>query len=342
MIISVETPQPGKALWLGSLAEERPDLVKDWAQDLNGDVNPESVSAGSTFIAAWRCERGCKECGRPHEWHASVKHRCLDGTGCPICMGNRVCPCQSLAAKHKALIEDWDYEANKGSDPESVGCSSNIKAAWRCQQCGHRWSARVHSRVRKGSGCPSCARNNRMQARSKRGLLKIARPDIFAEIHPTKNAGGCVSSLTCGSNKKLWWLCKRQSGRPEGCLCEHAWKASVLDRCKKNYPSGCPYHSGRAVCVCNSIARLHPDLVDQYWCSELNEGLDAEATGAGSNEKVWWEHICVDGRMHRQQLRVYDVVRDFKRYSRLACRTCANKVTSAHFAKHYGRLIGRD
>ena len=46
MIISVETPQPGKALWLGSLAEERPDLVKDWAQDLNGDVNPEFCFGG--------------------------------------------------------------------------------------------------------------------------------------------------------------------------------------------------------------------------------------------------------------------------------------------------------
>ena len=46
-VIPAETLQPGKARWLGSLAEERPDLVKEWAQDLNGDVTPESVSAGS-------------------------------------------------------------------------------------------------------------------------------------------------------------------------------------------------------------------------------------------------------------------------------------------------------
>ena len=76
-------------MWLGSLAEERPDLVKEWAKDLNGDVTPESTPAGSNFIAAWRCERGCKDCGRTHEWHTVVKNRCLDGTGCPICAGNR-------------------------------------------------------------------------------------------------------------------------------------------------------------------------------------------------------------------------------------------------------------
>ena len=91
-----------------------------------------------------------------------------------------------------------------------------------------------------------------------------------------------------------------------------------------------------------SIAGLHPDLVDQYWCFEMNEGLDAEATGAWSAQKVWWEHLCVDGRMHRQQLRVNDVVRQFERYSRISCRTCAAKGISAHFAKHQGCLIDRD
>ena len=339
-MISAETPKPGKARWQGSLAVERPDLVEEWAQDKNGDVTPESVSAGSSFMAAWQCERGCKECGRPHEWRTTVSNRSAQNHGCPICAGDRVCPCRSLAATHKALMEDWDYEANKGLDPENMACQSNKLIAWRCQHCGHKWSAVVGNRVHKGSGCPPCAMENRVQ--SKRGLLKDERPDIFAEIHPTKNAGVDVSILTCGSGQELWWLCKRKDSSPEKCLCEHAWKASVLNRCKQKYPSGCPYHSGRAVCVCNSIARLHPDLVDQYWCSEMNEGLDAEAIGAGSHHKVWWEHICVDGHMHRQQLKVGNVVRQFKKLSRMTCRTCANRDTTAQYAKHRGQLIDRD
>ena len=341
-IIPAETPRPGKARWLGSLAEERPELVKEWAHDLNGDVTPESTPAGSSFIAAWRCERGCKDCGRAHEWHTGVKNRCLDGTGCPICAGNRVCPCQSLAAKHKGLMDEWDYEANKGLDPECVGCLSNMVVAWRCQQCGHRWSAQIGSRVCRGCGCPSCAREKR--GWSKRRLLKDERPDIFAEIHPTKNAGVDVSSLTCGSGQELWWLCNNTDGRPDGCQCEHAWKAKVCKRCQRKCPTGCPYHSGRAVCPCNSIARLHPDLVDGYWCFEINKGLDAEAIGAASDQRVWWVHLCVDGRIHRQQLRIYGVVRQFKKSGRLSCKACAGNSRSAAFAAHRNHpgLIGRD
>ena len=237
-------------------------------------------------------------------------------------------------------MDDWDHEANKNLDPESLACQSRMKVAWRCQQCGHRWSAGIHSRVRQGSGCPACARAKRKY--SNRGLLKDEHPDISAEIHPSRNADVNVSTLTCGSGQELWWLCMREDGRPEGCQCEHAWKASVRVRCKQNRPTGCPFHSGRAVCMCNSVAGLHPDLVDRYWCFEMHEGLDTGATGACSNQKVWWEHLCVDRRMHRQQLRVNDVVRQFERYSRISCRICANKEVSAHFAKHHGRVVDRD
>ena len=339
-IIPAETPRPGKAKWLGSLAKERPDLVKEWAQNLNGDVTPESTPAGSNFTAAWRCEKGCKDCGRAHEWHTGVADRCLRGTSCPICAGNRVCPCQSLAAKHKGLMDEWDCEANQGIDPESLACLSNMGVAWRCQQCGHTWSARINHRVHQRSGCPSCARENRVQ--SKRGLLKDERPDIFAEIHPSMNAGVNVSSLTCGSRQELWWLCTNNDGRPDGCQCEHAWKAKVCNRCQPKCPTGCPYHSGLAVCPCNSIAGLHPDLVDKYWCFEMNEGLDAEAIGAGSGQRVWWVHLCVDGRMHRQQLRINNVVCQFKKSSRISCRICANKERSAPYPKRHSRLIDRD
>ena len=193
--------------------------------------------------------------------------------------------------------------------------------------------------MRKGCGCPPCARENRVQ--SKRGLLKDERPDIFAEIHASRNAGVDVSSLTCGSNTELWWLCNNTDGRLDGCQCEHAWKARVHDRCRQKCPTGCPYHSGRAICRCNSIAGLHPDLIDKYWCFEMNKGLDPEDIGARSQQKVWWEHLCVDGRMHRQQQRTDSVVRQFKKHSRIPYRCCANKDISGHHAKDRGRLIDR-
>ena len=73
----------------GSLAEERPDLARQWVSKSNGTVIPESVLAGSNFKAAWRCGEGCEYCGKPHEWTARVKNRNLLDTGCPLCCGQK-------------------------------------------------------------------------------------------------------------------------------------------------------------------------------------------------------------------------------------------------------------
>ena len=74
----------------------------------------------------------------------------------------------------------------------------------------------------------------------------------------------------------------------------------------------------------------------------MNEGLDAEAIGAGSRQRVWWKHLCVDGHMHRQQLRVDSVVRQFMELSRIPCSACAVNSISAAYGKRRDRLIGRD
>ena len=297
-------------------------------------MTPQSVSIGSRFLAAWRCERGCKNCKKPHEWQATVRLRCLSGTNCPFCSRSLVCSCQSLAKIHSALLKQWDFEGNTGIDPNHLACTSRKLVSWRCKQHG-RWSAQVDSRVYNGSGCPICALSN--LGTSKRGLMKDECPDVYKEVHPSRNPGIDVSSLTCGSTQELVWLCTRGT-RPDGCKCEHAWKITVATRCKKRNPSGCPFCSRRATCLCISVATLYPGLM-QYWCAALNSDVDPEATGALSTKVVWWEHVCVDGRMHRQQKRVYQVVRNFVKTGRFPCKACAGKEFAAIHAEKYGRLI---
>ena len=296
------TKRPGKAAWRKSLAEERHDLAKQWVRELNGDVTPESVSAGSQFQAAWRCERGCEVCGKPHVWYARVGERCLAGSGCPVCSGNKVCSCQSLANKHPRLMLEWDYEANKGVKPKKLACKSQKRVSWRCQECGHKWEAQALSRVLQGTGCPKCAVLKREH--SKRGLLEDERPDIYEEVHPTLNAGINVSKLTCGSMRELVWLCsKNKESRPEGCKCKckHTWKARVCEHCHKTHPKSCPFCAGNIICLCKSIARLYPDFMP-FWDHVLNSRLDPEAVGAASCKKVWWQHVCVDGHMKQQNM----------------------------------------
>ena len=345
-VLGAGAQHPGKAQWHGSLAEERPDLVQQWIQERNGAVTPESVPAGSNFRAAWRCGKRCEHCRKPHEWHARVNDRCGAGTGCPVCSGLRVCHCQSVAELRPDLLNQWDYERNRGIDPETLGCSSHKKVSWVCKAHGH-WTASMTSRAVMGSACPICAQEERRgRSGPKRGLVKDEFPDVWRQIHPSRNGGIDFSNLTCGSHKSLVWLCQEnKESRPQGCKCEHAWEASVYDRCKKvlQRRSGCPFCSGRAVCECLSIAKLQPELM-QYWCSSLNAELDPKAIGLGSMKRMWWEHICVDGKLHRRHLMVNRVMRWFEKTGRCSCKDCAGNEKSVRYAKHHaqGRLVDRD
>ena len=38
-------------------------------------------------------------------------------------------------------------------------------------------------------------------------LLRLRFPKLFACLHPTKNVGIDLDTITCGSSKKLWWRC---------------------------------------------------------------------------------------------------------------------------------------
>ena len=60
----------------GSLAEERPELVAQWAR-IN-TLSPADISCGSHKKVWWVCEKG-------HTWESTVKNRALIGSGCPYC-----------------------------------------------------------------------------------------------------------------------------------------------------------------------------------------------------------------------------------------------------------------
>ena len=275
---------PNGSFLHGSLAEERPDLARQWNPDSNGSHNPNSVSAASGFVASWRCEKGCEHCGLPHEWRARVTHRSQLGTGCPFCSGRKTCKCQSLAARHPELMKQWDWDGNQDIDPYSVGCYSSKKVSWTCTEHG-QWDATPAMRANRKTGCPECARQRRSGPRPQRGLLRDELPDVYAELHPTKHSGIDSETLTCGSPRKVWWLCRSDGSRPEGCEHEHAWEAQVHSRCSKLRPAGCPFCSGERVCPCKSFAMLHPDLL-QYWDSNHAGALDPCWVGAQSNRKV--------------------------------------------------------
>lgn len=144
-----------------SLLFLRPAVAAEWDRERNGDLDPASISPGSKQRVWWRCGT----CG--HSWVGLVQNRAR-GHGCPKCGIRRraharsvVAYERSLAARYPALALELDSSQNPGLDPRQLGARSSQKVWWRCQNCGHYWSATVANRTRGGTGCPVCAHRRR-------------------------------------------------------------------------------------------------------------------------------------------------------------------------------------
>lgn len=84
------------------------------------------------------------------------------------------------------------------------------------------------------------------------------------------------SQLTLGSNKKVWWKCRKG----------HEWEATISNR---NNGRGCPYCSGNKVLKgYNDLKTLNPTLAEE-WNFEKNNGLTPTDVMPNSDKKVWWK-----------------------------------------------------
>lgn len=70
----------GRQAWSGwnDLATTHPDLAAEWASDLNGDLKPTEIMAGTKRRIWWRCQT------EGHVWIATGNNR-RSGQGCPTC-----------------------------------------------------------------------------------------------------------------------------------------------------------------------------------------------------------------------------------------------------------------
>ena len=220
-----------------SLAHVHPELVAELHPTRNGDLDPETVGAGSHRKPWWRCST----CG--HEWQASIANRTVRGSGCPSCglrrrveTRSRVEPVRSIATVRPDLAAELHPSRNGALDPLTVGISSGRTLWWSCGTCGHEWEAIVSNRAN-GTGCPTCWSRRRGATFSvvspERSLAQRA-PQVAQELHPTRNPDLDPSVLGARSSRKVWWLCG---------ACGHEWQARVADRTAGDR---CPNCSRRA------------------------------------------------------------------------------------------------
>ncbi len=248
------------------LATKRPEIAGEWHPTKNGGLAPSCVTCGSNKKVWWKCPA----CGSDYDAVVAARVR---GTGCPYCAGTKVKPgYNDLTTNCPALANEWHPTKNGDLTPSDVTCGSNRKVWWKCPTCGGDYEAVIANRTN-GTGCPYCTGH-----RVKAGFNDLATryPEVAREWHPTKNGDLTPSDVTCGTHKKIWWLCK------EG----HEWEASVAKRGPGG--RGCPYCSNKKILPgYNDMASMYPELAAE-WHPTKNDGLLPSDVTWGSNKKVWW------------------------------------------------------
>ena len=111
----------------------------------------------------------------------------------------------NLMGIHPDLMKEWDFEKNKGIDPQSLSESSKRIVSWRCSE-GHEWRAPVVSRVRK-MGCPICSRKLRMKCNN----LSATPAELCSEWKQEEVSSHELMVHPVGSTQNVWW--KAADGR---------------------------------------------------------------------------------------------------------------------------------
>ena len=277
----------------GSLADNYPEIAKEWHPTKNGNLTPNDIMAGSNIKIWWR-----GACG--HEWEAYVGNRTLKRSGCPYCSGFKVVTGDTdLQTRYPEIADDWNYEKNGNLKPTDVTASSNKRVWWKCKKCGHEWDTTVGNRTSLGRGCPICSkvlqsvtyRENRI---SKVGSLADTNPELAKEWHPIKNGLVTPENVSAGCSDKVWWLLPYDDPKT-GKHFDFEWEASIASR---SAGVGCPFLAGRCWSGFNDITVTHIGIM-KYWDNSRNT-IDPKTITKGSHNKVWW--ICNYGHSFKSDV----------------------------------------
>lgn len=232
-----------------SLLHFNPVLARDWHKEKNNGLLPSDVKPKSNKKVWWQCPKN-----ELHEWDAVISSRHL-GRGCPYCSGQKPHITNCLAILNPPLAMEWHPTLNEDLTPYDYTFKSKKKVWWLCpKDMSHEWAAQVSNRAN-GDGCPYCAGKKVNNSNSLATLI----PSLAEEWHPTLNEDLSPHSVTPGSNKKVWWRCKRDHN--------HEWRATIDNRtkgkncpeCKKELKTSFPEQA-----LYYYIKQVFPDSLNRY------------------------------------------------------------------------------
>ena len=127
-----------------SLQSVFPEIAKEWNHSLNGNLNPDRITAHSSLKVYWTCPLG-------HDYQATVNNR-SNGKGCSYCSGKKVLVgFNDLLSQRPEIARQWDDEKNH-LRPEEATAFSHKKVWWKCRH-GRSWKAAINARKTDGCKC---------------------------------------------------------------------------------------------------------------------------------------------------------------------------------------------
>lgn len=198
------------------LAATHPEAAATWHEELNGDLTPGDVLAGSTQKAWFTCSEG-------HAYDQAIVSR-VKGVGCRYCSNYEAAASNCLATVRPDLAAQFHPTKNSPLTPETVVPGTSRKLWWQCH-LEHDWETTGDNRVRSNTGCPFCS-NKKVWV----GFNDMAttNPNLAAQLHKTKNGPLRAADVVAGTGKRLWWQCE----------CGEEWPATGDSRA--NTGRGCP------------------------------------------------------------------------------------------------------
>ncbi len=280
-----------------------PKIARQWHPAKNAPLTPRVIVAKSNKLAWWKCSKG-----PDHEWRTSPAAR-LRGNGCPFCAGHRASAKTSLLARRPALAAEWHRTKNGDLTPANVTVGSDQKVWWRCpRNRSHEWQAPICNRSRRArTFCPFCDRGRLSPDRS--NSLAVQAPRFAAQWHPARNKALTPRDITPGSGTPVWWKCRRGP--------DHEWRAPPRDTRSR---AGCPFCSRKRVSPETSLARLVPEIAQQ-WHPTKNGALRPTDVTPVSSRVVWWK--CPAGPDHEWRTAVG--TRAGLAHKPSACNFCGNR-----------------
>lgn len=254
-----------------NLRDLHPHLSAQWHPTKN-DKRPEEVTVGSNYKAWWVCEVD-------HEYPMTVANR-VSGQQCSICQRKRITRENGLVAHWPDVMDEWDWDANQGIDPElAPAAESTMFYWWKCRvDPTHTWEANTQNRGPMRFGCPYCNGTILTPALS----LAVVSPRDAALLD-TSACEYTADQLFAKGNKRLPWRCPVSA--------EHTWTATCDQQIKK-VRSGCSYCEHEVVWSGYNLAVVYPTVAAE-WHPSKNGDLRPTDVLPASSKTVWWQCAAV-------------------------------------------------